>query len=148
MLEWFGTTHKRAMCRFRDIFWHCDTEPTELYFSIISMLWGLWLLAPAESFTTSQAFTAMAGIAPEQVWGMVILCVGALRLHALATGNWLARKSIAFLAALFWIFVALMFAMSSIASTGVPVYTLHALASIWVYVRLPGGGPHGIGTGR
>lgn len=72
-----------------------STSPTghgdrglEWLFAALMVLWGLYVLAPLDTFRGAQ-YALMASIAPESVWGAFSLSLGFVRLVALwINGAW------------------------------------------------------------
>lgn len=86
-----------------------------------AIIFGLWLIAPAKSFI-SPSYDAMAGLAPEFVWGFSVLLVGCFALYFSLKGS---DRAIAHaFGALFtlWLFVTVSFALGSLATTAIPTY--------------------------
>lgn len=46
-----------------------------------TFIWGLWLALPWATFARSPVYDMMANLAPELVWGIAAMCIGAVILY-------------------------------------------------------------------
>jgi hypothetical protein len=87
-------------------------------------LWGAWLLAHPGAFYTAAGYAPMAVLAPEWLWGLVIVATAsiaaALRGHRLGTASTMACF-------LLWSYVVLSFAQGSLSAPSLPAYAMVAL---------------------
>lgn len=114
----------------------------EVFTSVVAVFYGIWLVIPLWDSFSSLSYQAMARLAPEELWGSLICLIGASQLvlmyrHSFHDKeNSRARSYISAMATSVWFFVATMFIVSNIATTGVPVYSLIAAASCLNTIRL------------
>lgn len=119
------------------VLYDSDFEYTELQSPVAKVLWGIWLIHPTwQTFAGVRAYDTMAAVAPESTWGATFLFVGVAHLLAIASGHYLARLWMARVGVAIWVAVAGMFGMTSVASTGVPIYMLIGLGAAWSSWRL------------
>lgn len=121
--------------------------PTPTHFRVRSLEWGLGvillnvglvLIQPAPTFS-NPAFSTMAQIVPEPVWGLGCLLVGTVRLLALwRNGAWVPspwlRLATSVLSALFWLQVLLGIVSASILPLGLaffPAFIAADMYSVW-----------------
>lgn len=123
--------------RLRTLFFDYDFEFSEFFVGLFTLLWGLWLLNPLlDTFTSSPSFRAMLELGPEWVWGLVTATIGGLQLAALIADRPQARKHLAMLLVLLWMFVSGTFAYANVATTAAIAYPMIAFCAAWVRVRL------------
>lgn len=105
---------------------------------VILVMWGVWLLAPTETFASSRMYLPMARFAREELWGAAALAFGASGLLGWRDGSKTARLLGAVAAGVFYGFVALAVGAGSVASTGVPVYGVLAVWQMFLSYRIAG----------
>lgn len=103
--------------------------------AVAMTLWGLWLLFPWTTFNTP-AYQLMSSLAPEIVWGVVMLFIGLVQFVYVTKGNIKHRKMSMQVASVVWIFIASNFAIARIESTAVPIYTVFATTTYWAASKL------------
>jgi hypothetical protein len=114
------------------------THIVEFGGGLIMLMWGLWLVLPIHVFTADPLlYRVMAELAPEWIWGLVGVVVGAGTVWVLLTDGRDGRARMALLHFIIWLFVCLFIGQSSgFRSTAVPIYGMLSLGAGWVYVRL------------
>ncbi len=128
---------QRATQHFMSVLFNSDFEYAELQSPVAKVLWGLWLLRPTwETFGGLRAYDTMTHLAPEGAWGIAFFLAGVLHLLVIAAGHFKARLWMANGGVFIWTAVAVMFARTSISSTGVPIYLLLAFGAAWSSWRL------------
>lgn len=100
--------------------------------AIMAFGWGVVLLLPAQTFSNSVGYSAMAQWASEETWGQICLAIGLVRLGVLyVNGRWRrcshARMVVAFLSAFVWATITLGLLKSGITSPGLIIYPLFLL---------------------
>jgi len=113
-----------------------DHAMPEALLGVGGMLWGVWLLNPHWNTFSAAGFHALAEVAPEWAWGGLFLSVGWIQITGIACDWRTLRLAAAFAGAFVWIAVALGFLTSNVASLGGPTYTLLAMLSGWVFLRI------------
>jgi hypothetical protein len=104
---------------------------------IAAALWWSFILAmPIETFSTSVAYKAMAGIASEEVWSGIFLTVALLNIYGLIVEKYLIRTISLVISSGLWVFVSAMFAMSSLATTGTGIYFIVACLNAFVVYKV------------
>lgn len=106
----------------------------EYLLGALSVLWGAVLIWPGETYATSQSFRILAETpwTPEAGVGALFVFFGLLRVWAAWRGSLRVRTWLAAEGMFKWVFVALMFALGSFASTGWVVYTFVSVVSAYV----------------
>ena len=79
---------------------------------------------PGNSFSVSPAFNIMGSIMREEYWGIVSIIIGLSLILAVRLDKIRVEIGLAFVAAFFWGFVTVPFALSSWSALGTPVYGL------------------------
>lgn len=116
-----------------------DSDPDflELFSGALGFLWGLWLLIPTwDTFNTTPSFAAMAALAPEWLWGSVIMGGGLLQVAMTIWGSLRLRSWATLGALLTWGFIATMLAISNFRATGGVVYFSICFSQVWAYLRI------------
>ena len=106
----------------------------------ILLLFGIILLSPYNTFSTSRVYDMMAGIAPEDVWGLVCLLIGGGRLAVLLiNGLWRRsphlRAAAAVLSCCIWTLVALSLLDAGTFSTGLAAYPVFVCMDLFSAYR-------------
>lgn len=114
------------------------TDPTlaELLSGVLALGWGAWLLLPGVTFGVAPIYDAMATIAPEWLWGLVVACGGLIQVTNVLRGALRARWFAAFAGVLSWGLVAALFAFSTPLNTATPVYSILCLSQMWACWRI------------
>lgn len=111
--------------------------PMELLVSMISVVWGLWILNPfGDTFPSSPSFRGMALMTPEWVWGLAMMGLGLVRLYALYRSSVVWRARLSVVGWLVWGFISISFALSNLWATATPIYGIFAGCSLIVARRL------------
>lgn len=113
-----------------------DSMPVEFFGGMFGVLWGGWLLNPYEATFSMQAYSRLAEMAPEWVWGGIMLALSLWQWVALFTG--LRSRYVASL--------LLLFAWSAVAGAFIAGHEPRLLASVlypgfaamqaWAFLRL------------
>lgn len=123
--------------RFKDALITYEIELVEIMSGIAAIAWGVWLINPTlHTFQSSDTFATMRLIAPEWIWGVVMILVGFLQVESVLSHKISRRKHTSFMLAVMWIFITALFAHANIASTGIAIYGVFATATVWGYLRL------------
>lgn len=109
---------------------------------LILLLWGAILVSPDDTFSRP-AFTIMARVASENVWGVVLTALGVTRIVVLLiNGAWRRsphlRAVTAFLSCFVWVQITLSIWGSGIFATALAVYPVLLLMDIYVVMRAAG----------
>ncbi|WP_143061937.1 hypothetical protein [Faunimonas pinastri] len=105
---------------------HIKVRVAEWALGTILFNFGWILLLPAQTFD-GPSYAGMARVAPEGVWGLACLIVGAARLVALFINGTRRRTPhvraiMAFLSCFFWLQISLCFLQAGTVPTGLAVY--------------------------
>jgi hypothetical protein len=115
----------------RDVFY------PEFCLSITAIVWGLWLLNPYwAAFSSTPTFAIMQQIAPEDVWGILVLLLGCFLLYGIAR---LARPAMRWSTlglCLFWLIVTVSIGFSNFKGTGWVAYAGYTWLNALAYLRL------------
>lgn len=135
-----------------DAFYYLRPRILELGGAAWSVVWGFWVGNPWwDVFPSSPTFQTMGQVAPEWVWGLVVVGVGIGQLIALYNDSTRWRYRISASAFLVWAFVTWLFLISNFSSTATVTYgmmsTMAALAAAKLRWRekmgVNGESPHG-----
>ncbi len=115
--------------------WATTTHgPAELLAASFAFWWGLWVWSPGWAmFQTSPTYALMSILAPDFVWGGVLMAAGA-GLGWCSLRQFSAVKQVVLLFLMgYFVFVTVIFAVSNIGATA-PVTYLHvALTYAWLW---------------
>lgn len=112
----------------------------EARIAAFTLAWGVWLLLPFRTFTSvTAAYVEMEKVGSETAWGLAVVTIGLLKLWGILTGGRWRRLLFGCLAGALWTSVAVLFYLSSPASTGVPVYGVLAISAIWTAFHITNG---------
>lgn len=120
----------------------------EAYLSLQAVMFGLWLLAPWDTFAALPVAYDALMLLPEWVWGMLFTIHGVLHLTALDRGDMRMRRRGTSVTILLWGTVLCGFVSAAALSTATPMYAMPVLAGIWahnVHTNVLNG--HGSGKG-
>jgi drug/metabolite transporter superfamily protein YnfA len=131
------TLAQRIIGRFVWLLRDSEFEFAEFLSSFAMLSHGIWLLAPWwHTFASSPSYHAMAYVAPEWAWGLVMALIGAAQMAAFVGEHRLSRVTAAWGGIFIWGAIALMFWLGNPDSTGALAYLLFCLASAWALWRL------------
>lgn len=113
------------------------TDRLEYWLTLHSLLFGVWLLLPGQTFagTSSWATIASLGLSEELV-GTIFAGLGILKFIAIRRASLRTRRIVAGMLLVAWVMTFLSFVVSNLSLTGVPTYGLVAAGWFWVYVSL------------
>lgn len=104
------------------------------YSSLAAVLWGLWIINPMwNSFVVSQAYSVMALIAPEELWGGFVLAIGVFGMFANLTGRVRLQLISGVLLMAVWTTLTITFAFGALSSTASINYVVAGLLAIGGY---------------
>ena len=103
-----------------------------------AVLWGIWIFNPWwDSFPASTAYRFMAQLAPEALWGLIVLALGLAQWLAALTGRLLPiRRAIAVSAIFVWVTITLSFAFGNVRSTAMPNSAIAAIFNILAFAEI------------
>lgn len=117
---------------------HAD-RAIEWLFAIMMVVWGVYLLLPMATFEM-EIYRTLAAIADERVWGIWSMCVGLIRLIALAINGYIrqtpaVRMFAAGLGVIWWSVLAYLFLVMleddpPAAASWYPVFIMAELYSV------------------
>jgi hypothetical protein len=111
------------------------TDFFELFNSVLITGWGLWLLLPFETFSSTNAFAVLDVFIAEELFGLIPLIIGVYIIYTLIAMRIKRRRYGLLAASAFWIFISIIIAISNISFVGVVVYAVIALFSAISYLR-------------
>jgi hypothetical protein len=124
--------------RLRTILVSSDFIFTELYNGLGLLLWGLWIAIPYwDTFYTSSVYANLSRIPiPENIQGIIVMCVGLAVMYGVFFGSTRVRKLTTFWAACIWMFLSAMFILANFKSTATITYPMLSASAIWAYWRV------------
>lgn len=83
-----------------------------------TFVWGLWLTLPWATFSRSPIYELMLNLAPEIVWGVAAMCIGALILWGVFSQTYKALVRGALAGFYYWFVISGFYLLGSWQSTG------------------------------
>jgi len=108
----------------------------EMILGFFGIAWGSWVLLPFFNTFEAEIYSSFYLVAEPHIWGISILTIGIATFFAANTKIYFLRKSVVFTNMVMWGFMSLMFSLSSLSSTAVPMYLVLGLYSFWQYIKL------------
>lgn len=130
MMETFIDGFKHAM--FRPI-----NKAAISIMGVFTLIWGFWVANPFwDVFTTAPLFHVMAAIAPEWVWGVAAIIVGAVMIWGVIRMSYRSLKTGALSGFYFWVLSSVAFFMGDWQNTGGITLAMIALYCGYIAVNL------------
>ena len=102
------------------------TELEELFGAAWALLLGLWFVLPLDAFYSVRAFSVLAMIGGEWVWGAALLCYGLWRLDSIVMNRVLYRHNASLCGVTIWSAFGFMMVAGNLASPGGAFFLLMA----------------------
>jgi hypothetical protein len=83
-----------------------------------TFVWGLWLALPWATFNRSPIYELMSNLAPEIVWGITAMCIGAVILYGVWNSTYKALLRGALAGFYYWFVISGFYIFGSWHSTG------------------------------
>lgn len=110
---------------------------SEYLMGFTTLMWGLWLLFPMQTFASSTVFDLMGSIADENMVGSVMAILGGVWMILIHTGNHFhLRKYIVLIALFLWTVIDFIFILGNFASTATVVYTVIVIQIAEIYSEI------------
>jgi hypothetical protein len=109
----------------------------EYLIAIVTSAWGLWLLNPIDSFSTSRAFDLMAKLAPESVWGATFGILGVILFTVAHCGGKQERRGALIVTMFSWIMISVFYYVGNPAGTAFIPYFFIAMTALIAYTEVP-----------
>lgn len=113
-----------------------NSSPLETAVAIQSILWGIVLLMPQQTYTSSTVYVILSKVASENVLGIVMLAIGILQLIIVHISKQDQRRTIVVVSLLVWSFVDATFWLSGSSSTGAAAHLVTVLMLVWSLITL------------
>lgn len=102
--------------------------------------WGFWVLLFPSMFADNVSCQGLLRLAPQNVWGLVAVTAGCLRLCALfVNGMWTRTPAIRWLTSMvsifIWFLITAAFTTSPVVNMGTIIYGWHMLADMYSAFR-------------
>lgn len=125
-----------AISKLRKLLFQYDWEIVEIQGAIFKIVWGIWLFLPFDTFTGLDVYDALRKVTNETTWGIFVIVLGLIHLWAISSGVIKYRRTMIFVAFLFWIFISVVFGVSRIGSALIPLTIVIAFFLAVNYLRL------------
>ena len=121
--------------RLEQILLDYHTELLELFLGVYAFTFGVWLLLPFQTFTSTSSYEIMQRLASEWIWGMAAASIGAVQIVSVVWMFAWGRKWDSLLATFFWSVIGITFLLSNWSSTGGALFSLMALIEGFIHIR-------------
>lgn len=118
-----------------------QVKPIEVALIASAYWWSFILIVPTETFDSAKAYSAMANLAGEEVWSGLFFIVASINLYSMIFERFPLRVIGLIASTGLWAFVATMFAIGDIATTGTGIYFIVACLNAFVVYKV--GEQHG-----
>ena len=108
----------------------------EVSITSLSLWWGIILILPFHTFSTSDSYAAMQQIAEENVWAVFMLLLGTVQLAGMVFDRFHLKRTGLLIATFIWFFIASMFAMGTPITTATGTYVIMGCLSGWLYMKV------------
>lgn len=110
-------------------------EPVEVLSGALALVWGMWLLFVPQLFQVGLTYHLMRDLAPQPIWGTVVMGCGLLQFLSLVYGNpkWRRRSAVYVGAMWFWLSIILFLGAPGLVAG--PLHMLFAVACFWCWRR-------------
>jgi hypothetical protein len=115
---------------------HYDTRALEFTLSFQCVAWGIWLILPLDTFSSSQVYSIISRILPEWVWGIIFLTAGILQIYSVHQYHWAFRRLMATVVLFLWVIVDVSLWVSRSSSAASITYLVFALSAMWCVVAI------------
>jgi hypothetical protein len=113
-----------------------DPAAAEIHCAAIAAVWGVLLVLPGNTFSTTPSYDAMAHIMPEWCWGVMMLALSCQGIVGVVTAMQSLRRTAALYGVVSWSLIAWLLVLANPWATGGYVYLLTAITHGSTYWRL------------
>lgn len=126
---------KAALQNLRRILFEDKIDIVELFGSINSFGWGLWLIAHPGLFEQGTVWLVLSKFGNEYVWGALLISLGFARFVGVALDRYRLRKTVAMLGTVLWAFICASFYQQNPQAVIVFITAENTILSAWEYLR-------------
>lgn len=119
----------------RRILFEDSIDIVELFGSINSLGWGMWLILHPQLFHTSTIYAVLAKFGSPQMWGLILLALGFARFVGVSLDRYRLRKTVAMLGTILWAFICASFYQQNPNAIIVFITAENTILSAWEYLR-------------
>jgi hypothetical protein len=106
------------------------------HLSLLTFLWGIWLILPFGTFTNVASYEALAKLGSEFAFGVIAAGIAIAKIHFLILKKRISLALLCLMNGYLWILVGFSFFAANISNTGGLVYVMLGLYELWLYKRL------------
>lgn len=114
-----------------------DTRLLEVFIGLFSLIWGVYMLFPIDSFSNTSIFIYLSQIIPEWFLGVVLILVGLCTTLFATSDNCSKRRMSLLLNHLAWMFLFAFAAMGNYASPAICTYGFFAGSLMYLFLKSP-----------
>lgn len=114
-----------------------DTRLLEIFIGLFSLMWGLYIFFPINSFASSPIFLYLSKIIPEWSLGVTLMLVGTCTTLFATSDNCKKRRMSLFINHLAWMFLFAFAAMGNYASPAICTYGFFAGTLMYLFLKSP-----------
>jgi hypothetical protein len=121
----------------------------ELWAGTLTLVWGIWLLIPWDTFSDSRSYDLMAHVMPEWAWGSAFTIIGTMKVYAFfCCSQRVRRKMVLLLIFLYSILYGSIIAAVPISKSASPILILFIILLLgFIFLKL-GNEVHHNGNGN
>lgn len=114
-----------------------DTRLLEIFIGLFSLVWGLYILFPINSFASTTVFIYLSKIVPEWSLGATLILVGLCTALFATSDNCDKRRLSLFMNHLAWMFLFAFALMGNYASPAICTYGFFAASLMYLFLKSP-----------
>lgn len=136
-IKTMSITPKSYISRAYILIKYGDTRLLEIFVGLFSLVWGLYILFPIDSFATTTVFVYLSKIIPEWVLGLSLAFVGMCTATFATSDSCGKRRFSLFLNHLAWMFVFMFAVTGHYASPAICTYGFFAATLMYLFLKSP-----------
>lgn len=114
-----------------------DTRLLEVFIGLFSLVWGLYILFPINSFSSTSIFLYLSELIPEWSLGLALMLIGTCTAAFATSDNCGKRRLSLFINHLAWMFLFAFAVMGNYASPAICTYGFFAAALMYLFIKSP-----------
>lgn len=122
--------------RFFSLLRRYDATTGMVLFAIYTLAWGIVVGFGPETYANTFVFRHLSMLWPEEIWGIIAILVGLLKLATLMTPRVEWRQVASLIGFGFWLFIAVGFFIADGGAPDMAIAGLAALANLLTFWRL------------
>lgn len=130
-------TPKSSINRALILIKYGDTRLLEIFVGVFSLVWGLYLVFPVNSFTTTTVFLYFSQFVPEWAIGIGLMLVGISTTLYATSDSCEKRRTSLFISHLTWAFIFAFAIASGRTSPAICTYGFFSITLMYLFIKSP-----------